>query len=165
MYDESASFAPGPSSMPPPSSNEVFSSQAAGLNGMTPSPSPPSAPGSQFVPYNPHPVEQNASPNDHRAQSQFATPFYSIPPPMPVSPHGMHGGSHGGNTLPRLDPMIMPQFASRVSPSVHSPTTPVTASSPLSSHFSAPSYEREKQRDKERERPTLQTTISAERKY
>lgn len=166
-YDESTSFTSGGPSLPPPGNDVFGSQQPAGLNGMTPSPSPPSATATGgFVPYNPHPVDtQNNSPaSDHRGHPQFAPQFYSIPPPMPGPPqHSMHGGNHPGATLPRLEPM-MTSFTSRMPPSMHTPTTPA-AGSPLSSHFS---YERDKQRDmKERDRPLLSSSpLSAEqRKY
>ena len=72
-----------------------------------------------------------------------------MPPPIPGPQHGLHGGGHPATTLPRLEPMMAP-FASRMSPAMHSPTTPL-ATSPLGSHYPASSYEREK-REKERER-------------
>ncbi|THH02800.1 hypothetical protein EW026_g114 [Hermanssonia centrifuga] len=136
---EDASFIVG--SAGSAASSEIYSTQPtqAGLNGMTPSPSPPSAHGGSFATYPPHPSseQQNSSSGDHRGHSHYAPQFYSIPPPLPGPTHSMHGGAHSSTTLPRLDP-IMP-------------------------YINPPSYEREKQREKERDRIVLPPTpVSAD---
>lgn len=163
VYDDATPFAASASL--PPAGNDVFTSQPAGLHGMTPSPSPPSATGNGFLPYSAHALEsQNSTSSDQRGHAHFASQYYSMPPPIPGPQHGLHGGGHPATTLPRLEPMMAP-FASRMSPAMHSPTTPL-ATSPLGSHYPASSYEREK-REKERERGVLPPApLAAEqRKY
>ncbi|KAL6302350.1 hypothetical protein BKA93DRAFT_736867 [Sparassis latifolia] len=155
LYDDS-SF----SSTASPSGSEICSQHHGSFNGMTPSPSPPSA-SMSYGGYSHHhsaPSSQNSQ-ADHRSHMGTHNTFYSVPPPLPNGAvHHMAGSSHSGPPIPRLEPLM--SFPSRFSPML-SPSSPGSGS-PLSAGLSAASFEREKH-DKDHERTLLPPTpVSAD---
>lgn len=134
------------------SGSDVYShSGHPGLDGLTPSPSPPAA-NMNFVHYSPHP--QNQSDSRHSYTPNTTSSFYSVPSPLSNPPvlHSQHS-----NQTPRLD--HIPTYSDRLSPMLSS-ASPVSHS-PLTSTMPPASFERE--RDRERELPP--TPVSAEPRH
>ncbi|TCD60860.1 hypothetical protein EIP91_009393 [Steccherinum ochraceum] len=144
----------------PYSGNDAFSHHAS------PSPSPP---GPGFIPYSHHQQQASASSSSHhhhhpqhhdqqhtqhRTSSHYAPPppqpsYYSVPPPPPGPPSYPSQQQQAHMHSSRLDP-IVPYNPNPTSGGRISPSSPQSTSSPMSTGFSAASFEREKHEQRER---------------